>query len=400
MVMALAALMMPLVVGAMAMALDGGVLYLQRRQAQSAADASALAGAYALFNGSNFSVAQAAAIAMGMHNGFTIPQANVTQPTSTQIAVQVTSSPPRFFSGLWGKGNLSVSASATAAINVSTGSTAYSNFALIVLDPSGSGSLKLSNSAEITDTNQIDAPSGIQVNSTSSSAVIASNSAHTNVPLSIVGGYTLGNSAYLSGTVTTGVAAVPDPLASLPVPSVPAPTSTPASSYSGSGSNTMQPGLYTSSVTISNSASVTMQPGLYYFQGAGLSVANSGTLMGSGVTIYIDNGGGTISFANSSSTTLSAPTSGTYQGLVYFQDRSSSASPQFGNSANVNLTGTFYAAGAVLSFSNSVDYAQYASQVIVKDLSLANSVDVNIPWSASTVAAKSNGYAYPVSLVQ
>src|SRR5580693_7634218 len=91
-VLALAALMMPLVVGAMAMALDGGVLYLQRRQAQSAADASALAGAYALFNGSNFTVAQSAAITMGTHNGFTIPSANVTQPTSTQIAVKVTSS--------------------------------------------------------------------------------------------------------------------------------------------------------------------------------------------------------------------------------------------------------------------------------------------------------------------
>ncbi len=80
MVAVLVALLMPVVVGVMALSLDGGLLYLQRRQAQSAADAAALAGAYQLYNGSNFSVAQTSAIAMGTQNGFTIPSTSVTQP--------------------------------------------------------------------------------------------------------------------------------------------------------------------------------------------------------------------------------------------------------------------------------------------------------------------------------
>ena len=57
-VAALVAVLMPVVVGVMALALDGGMLYLQRQTAQSVADAAALAGAYQLYNGSNFSVAQ------------------------------------------------------------------------------------------------------------------------------------------------------------------------------------------------------------------------------------------------------------------------------------------------------------------------------------------------------
>ncbi len=399
-VMVLAAVLMPVVVGAMALALDCGVMYLQRRQAQTAADAAALAGAYALYNGSNQSVAQSAAIAVGAQNGFTIPSSNVT-PTSTTVAVQVTATPPRFFSALWGKGSLTISASAKAATGVNAGSKPYSNYAILVLDPTSSGALTLSNNTEITDSNQVNTPTGtgIQVNSNSSTAVIATNSAHTDVPVSIVGGYTTKNSAYFGGTVTTGAPVVADPLASLPVPSIPAATSTPATSYSGNASYTMQPGLYTQSVTISNPATVTMQPGLYYFQsGASLTIESGGGLIGSGVTLYMD-GGGTINFTNLSSTTLSAPTSGTYQGVVYFQDRNSTTTPTFGNNATINLTGTFYAPAAAISFQNNMDYAQYGSQMIVKDLSLANYIDVNIPWSASTVAAKAN-YAYPVSLIQ
>jgi uncharacterized membrane protein len=46
----LVAVLMPVVVGVMALALDGGLLYLQRQTAQSVADAAALAGAYQLLH--------------------------------------------------------------------------------------------------------------------------------------------------------------------------------------------------------------------------------------------------------------------------------------------------------------------------------------------------------------
>src|SRR5437879_3574645 len=117
MVLVLVAVLLPVVVGTMALALDGGVLYLQRRQAQSVADAAALAGGYALYNGTNFSVAQGAAVAIAARNGYLLANSAVTQPQSSQVAVTVTSSPPRFFSGLWGSGSLAISASAMAAVN-------------------------------------------------------------------------------------------------------------------------------------------------------------------------------------------------------------------------------------------------------------------------------------------
>jgi uncharacterized membrane protein len=80
MTMVMAAALMPAIFGVMALALDGGLMYLQRQKTQSVADAAALAGACQIYNGSKFSVAQAAAIALGKQNGFTISTDQVTQP--------------------------------------------------------------------------------------------------------------------------------------------------------------------------------------------------------------------------------------------------------------------------------------------------------------------------------
>jgi Flp pilus assembly protein TadG len=398
--MVLVALLLPVVVGVMALTLDGGVLYVQRRQAQTAADAASLAGAYALYNGYNFSVAQSAAISVASHNGFTITNSNVTQPSSTEVSVEVAANPPRFFSALWGKGNLSVSTSATSQANSgSSGTTPYSTAGVILLDPSASGSLSLAGSAKITSS------AGVQVNSTSTTAVNANNAGGTSSPLKIVGGYTTSSGGYLSGTITTGVSSAGDPLSSITTPTDPGSSTNQnahMAAYPGYGSYTMNPGEYTTSVSLGNGGTFTMNPGLYYFKGgAGLTVANGATLTGSGVTIYMETGG-TVSFQGGTTTTLSAPSSssdGAIQGVVYMQARTSTAAPSFANGTNVNLTGTFYAAAASLNFAGG-NISNFASQVVVDSMNLSNDAQITVNYSSSKVAAKSNGYSYPVALVQ
>jgi hypothetical protein len=145
------ALTLPIVLGVAALGLDAGLAYLQRRQAQSAADAGALAGAYALSNGSSFSTAQSAAIAVGSQNGITITPSQVTEPpyyppgsttpvpAGSVISVTVTSTKPRSFSAIWGAGTMTATASATAfaqtSINGFQGSGSLSaNLLPIALD--------------------------------------------------------------------------------------------------------------------------------------------------------------------------------------------------------------------------------------------------------------------------
>lgn len=92
--------------------------------------------------------------------------------------------------------------------------------------------------------------------------------------------------------------------------------------YSAVAAATLNPGVYCGGLTINTSANVTLNPGMYTILGS-LNI-NGPTLKGTGVTFYLTQNGtypygaSTIQNVNS---TLSAPTTGTYQGILYFSDR-------------------------------------------------------------------------------
>ena len=73
----------------------------------------------------------------------------------------------------------------------------------------------------------------------------------------------------------------------------------------------------------SGSSSITLNPGMYYINGGGISMSGSSGISGNGVFIY-NTGGGAITLSGSGTIALSPMTSGTYQGITIFQDRSSS----------------------------------------------------------------------------
>ena len=386
-VTAMVALSLPLLIGVTAIGLDASLMFLQRRQAQSIADGAALAGAYQLhLSSTNTSGAKTAASALASSGGATNVSVS-TPPTSGTYSgksgymqVSLTISQPRFFSALWGSGTMSATASAVAS---GGGNSPYSTSSVVLLNSSSSGSLSVAGGS------QVNSSTAMQVDSSSSSAVSVTNGSQINAPLNIVGGDSVTGGSQINGTVTTGASSVSDPLSSIPTPSVPSATSTPMSGYRGYGSYTMQPGLYSGNVSLGSGGTFSMQPGLYYIQGGSFTVANGASLSGSGVTIYIDNGGGGISFQGGTSTTLSAPTSGTYNGLVYFQNRSSTVAPQFGNGSSVKLTGTFYAAAAGITLTGGTSYSQLSSQLVVSTLGVSNGSQINIPYSSSSVAASS-----------
>lgn len=395
-VAAVFALLTPLIVGASALTLDGGLMYLQSRRAQSIADAAALAGAYTYYNTSNFSLAQLAAVAMAKQNGAAVTAAQVTSPQTGYVAVSVNLSQGRAFSALWGAGTLTTTSSAVAR-GISLNEP-YSNCSVICLSPTALGSLTVNGGADLTTPpSALSAQAPVQVNSNSPTAVVISNGAQLNASIDEVGGYSVAPGGHVTGTITPGSAAVPDPLASIPTPSIPAATATPMSGYSGSGSFTMQPGLYTGDATLGSGGTFTMQPGLYYFQGGSLTVSNGSTLNGSGVTIFVDNGGGAINLDSGTKTNLTPPSSGAYSGLVYFQDRASSVAPLISDGAAINMKGTFYAAGAPMTFDGGSKTNSYSSQMIVNSMDLTNGAAVDVAFSSSSVASKTQ---VSVSLVK
>ncbi|HTY55961.1 MAG TPA: pilus assembly protein TadG-related protein [Candidatus Binataceae bacterium] len=109
----------------------------------------------------------------------------------------------------------------------------------------------------------------------------------------------------------------------------------------GNSTVTFQPGLYYGGIAITGNANVTFSPGTYILAGGGLQVTGNATITGSGVTFYNTTGlggYGAIRITGNAQLNLSAPTSGSLEGILFFQDRSiptgSAGSVIVGNSSS------------------------------------------------------------------
>jgi prepilin-type N-terminal cleavage/methylation domain-containing protein len=104
---------------------------------------------------------------------------------------------------------------------------------------------------------------------------------------------------------------IPDPLLSLPAPTLPQDQTCPGS--------VCQPGAYAS---FSRTSNTQLTPGIYYMKN-GMSITGSASLTcpsctgGQGVLLYI--AGGSVTFAGSSSINLPASNSGLYKSILMFQ---------------------------------------------------------------------------------
>jgi hypothetical protein len=283
-------------------------------------------------------------------------------------------------------GNTSFLASNTT-VSVTTVSSVF------VLNGTASGALTLSGSSSIT------VPGTVLVDSNSSTALSASGSVKiTAGGILVVGGYSKTGSATLSPTPTTGITAVPDPLAGLAAPSTTGLTNYGVASYSN-GNHTLNPGIYTS-ITASKSAALTLNAGVYIIEGGGLTVSGSAVVSGTGVMLYNTNskypnsGGnyGSITISNSGTLNLTAPTTGSYAGVVIFQDRGNAQTLTLSGSAFVEGTSSIvYTPAALLSLTNS---ANIQAALVVGTLSLSGSSDPSSGNSAPLPA----GLAGPTPL--
>jgi hypothetical protein len=230
---------------------------------------------------------------------------------------------------------------------------------VFVLDPTASGALTVSGSA------QLKVPGNLIVDSSSASALTTSGTASvTATKIQVTGNYKKASGTTISPAPVTGVTAVPDPLGG---PAGPNPKGMPyfgVKNYT-SGTTTIPPGIY-KSITVSNSAKVLLASGIYVIQGGGLTVSGNASIGTSGGGVLIVNAGsnyptiggsqtyGGITLSNSASISLSPyTTTGTYANLEIFQTTDNKQAMTFSGSATGSLTGTIYAPAAALLVSNS-----------------------------------------------
>ena len=282
--------------------------------------------------------------------------------------------------------------------------TYYTSGACIYVVGSGSISqaFSISGSASVT------ATCGIFVNSSSSTAYTESGSSTVKASQILINGtspgYQLSGSSSVSPTPTTNAGPQSDPLSSQVEPTFsnvcPSP---PYSGYSlsGSGSATLPSGNYCGGIsisgssratfssgnyiiygglTISGSATVTLGSGVYIVNGGGINISGSTNVSGTGVAFF-DTGQygqtiGAVNTSGSSTLNLTAPNSGSYQGMLFLQDRNlsySGANSVSGSSSSV-LTGTLYFPTTTIDYSGSSSTGSYTA-LIAKQISFSGSAN-------------------------
>jgi hypothetical protein len=179
--------------------------------------------------------------------------------------------------------------------------------------------------------------------------------------------------------LSTGSGVPSDPLATLAEPANPYGTPVAFTPPSGSHNSyttsyNIPPGAY-SSITIANNDYVTFTPGgLYYITGPiivgnqayicnGVWTSSTTCTQGGGVTIFLagtagpgactaGSTAGCINVPNTADIRLSAPTSGPYSAILFFQSRTNQLNANFNNAGSYNLSGAMYFPSANLSYGN------------------------------------------------
>jgi hypothetical protein len=314
------ALSMPILIGGAGMTSDVIQWAYMKRAMQRQADSGALAGAFALAQRRQVQDTVTADLAANANFTLTEPPVIENAPASGPYAgnmravrVVLASNVRLPFSGYIMRRPVLIPAEATAAV------VAKGQFCVLALEQTDRTGIDMGGNTTL------DIGCGLMSNAPAADSVTAGGSSIVNAsPVAAVGGVPP------SGNYKTGTVLIPysvaqfDPFAALPDPVV-----------SGNSNNgrvnsnqkrTLSPGNY-SGMTLNGD--VTLNPGVYYVDGGAFSVGSQAKVSGTGVTIILtsrtagsDPGSiATVDMNGGAQLNITAPSSGTYAGVLFYQDR-------------------------------------------------------------------------------
>jgi hypothetical protein len=296
------------------------------------------------------------------------------------VTFRVIQKVPQMFSAVLGNPSGIVAARSTAAVIAA-------NDCIYALNPNASGALSVGGTASLVST------CGIQVNSSDNCAVSTNgNSAVLSAPDYEVHGNVCTQNP-LTPAATTGAAPASDPLATLPAPASAPYTCDHIGTYSPNADTDLYPGVYCGGIHVPN-ATYTFHAGTYILVGGGLSTQSSNSHIAStgGVTFYDTFGATTnssnysyhgIDIAANSTVSLTAPTSGTYAGILFFEDRASPpASDKYGGGATAVYQGIIYARNAAVTMYGNSSVSSAYTMLVADTISMIGTSGFNNDYSS------------------
>ena len=341
---------LPLVVGSAGLATDTIQWVMWKRELQRAADSAAIAGVYARVQSADYEDAVDQDLAHNNHVAHITIDSDPENPPSNgpfatdNMAVRVTLAAQKRlgFSSLFMDAEPTITATATATI-VPTG-----NYCVVSLESTATTGISVGGTANV------DLGCGMITNSTSMDAAVAFGNSEVNAsPIAAVGGIDASDNWGDNVQLLPFTLAQADPFAGVGVP----PTSyypsgqCPQANVNPNTSVTLTAGCYRS---MSLNGNVTLGDGTYVIDGGNLSIGaqavvtcNSCTFVLTSRTAATNPGSiGSVTINGGAQVNLTAQSTGTYAGILMYQDRRAptSTSSNYQNHINGNASSSFQGA--------------------------------------------------------
>ena len=404
-------------IGFTALAIDGGMIYSERRRAQNAADAGALAAALAKTQSENLHVA---ALNRITSNGYDTSWGpcdpagfDCTLGTATNWTAEVTN-PPREgdFSGLdeyihvvitvevepafvhlFFKDGLQTTVNAVSRVwpgqNIKPG---YALYGATKTDCkgiwfSGTGNTAITGGSVFSNSsaNSVSCDSGVQ---DGNGDVTVGPIPHN---IQVVGNFDMGGSGSVDPLpVQEGVPQ--EYLRPIPEPDCSSLFDYGKVLVNAGSSVTLQPGIY-ESISVKAGASVTLDPGMYCIYGNKGFTGNGGSITGTGIMIYMQDGGFDLGgnslvalAAESSPGQLVDPAQNDWMGMLVYFDSSNSDAVKLTGTTGTTYTGTFYAASSECTINGTGDdIGLLSTQIVCDKIKITGTAQVNIQYDDAKV---------------
>jgi len=311
-----------------------------------------------------------------------IRQSYVTGTTATAGAKSLTGTAtfdnPTYMLKLIGMNNIKISVTSTALRDAAQTATPC----VYVLDPNGSQALLVNSGA------QISAPNcEIAVKSIGKPAGMFNSGSKLDFKRVCVQGTQVTQNSITVANLALNCSSSDDPYAGqLPTPS--SDTCTFSNGNYNDATVNLTPGVYCGWFNFNNSsAKVNFAPGVYIIKNGGWNV-NGGTWTGTGVTFYFADTS-KIQFNSGIAATLSAPTSGTYKDLLFYEAANLSKSDFiFNDSVANNLTGVIWLPSRTVTWNAKSGVASDSLTLVTWRLILNNTT-----WTLNPLSGLDNGKA-------
>ena len=390
-------LITPVLIGAVGLAADVLIWYLEQHKLQAATDQAAMSAAYVLQSGQTGDALNTETDRhLGKLYGGDLSSISVAvnnPPLSASYAgnnnaVEVITSKPQtlYFLKLFNLPSVTVGARAISSFS------AQSDFCILGLSNTEEKAVEFTGSAAV------DLGCGIASNSESADAIYISGNSNVNTTgISSVGDVLQGGSSTISVDipVKTHAPLVRDPYGpdgrNLGVPDFP--TACSAQNLKVNSDTTLSPGRYCGGISFQN-GTTTMNPGVYLIDAGDFKAVGGASITGQDVTIILTGNGSKyaeLSLAGGADLSLHAPkTGGDFEGVLFFQDPEAPAyqgnnlktNKIVGNS-NLDLSGAVYFPNQELQFSGGSGGQTSCLQLVAGKVSFTGNTAVTNTCDAS-----------------